>query len=71
MARLSITTRHASEPHALGDHGRRRREVGGQAAPALGQGTRVEVRDLFYATPARLSIVIQFMQMMQLMVTCL
>ncbi len=53
VARLSITTRHASEPHAwviAVDAG-----VKSEAKPAaLGIGTRVEVRDLFHATPARL-----------------
>src|SRR5271167_1964626 len=53
VARLTITTRHAGEPHAWAI------EVdGGAKSPvkpaALGHGTRVEVRDLFYATPARL-----------------
>jgi DNA mismatch repair protein MutL len=53
VARLSITTRHASEPHAWAI------EVSGgvKSAPkpaALNEGTRVEVTDLFYATPARL-----------------
>jgi DNA mismatch repair protein MutL len=53
VARLGITTRHADEPHAwslsveAGDKS--------QVMPAaLGHGTRVEVSDLFYATPARL-----------------
>ncbi len=53
VARLSVTTRHASEPHAWAievDAG-----VKSDVKPAaLGEGTRVEVRDLFYATPARL-----------------
>src|SRR5271166_5843263 len=52
-ARLAITTRHADEPHAWAikvDAG-----VKSDVKPAaLGQGTRVDVRDLFYATPARL-----------------
>ena len=53
VARLGITTRHAGEPHAWAI------EVdGGAKSPikpaALGAGTRVEVKDLFYATPARL-----------------
>ena len=53
VSRLSIATRHAGEPHAW--------EIavtGGDKAAvkpaALGHGTRVEVKDLFYATPARL-----------------
>src|SRR6266568_798742 len=52
-ARLAITTRHADEPHAWTievDAG-----VKSEVKPAaLGQGTRAEVADLFYATPARL-----------------
>ena len=53
VARLAITTRHAQEPHAWTievDAGAK-----SEVKPAaLGEGTRVEVRDLFYATPARL-----------------
>jgi DNA mismatch repair protein MutL len=52
-ARLAITTRHASEAHAWTIEV----DAGAKSEPkpgALGQGTRVEVRDLFYATPARL-----------------
>jgi DNA mismatch repair protein MutL len=53
VSRLSIATRHASEPHGW--------EIvveGGQKSEprpaAIQKGTRVEVKDLFYATPARL-----------------
>jgi DNA mismatch repair protein MutL len=53
VARLAIATRHKSEPHAWSievDAGAK-----SELKPAaLGEGTRVEVRDLFYATPARL-----------------
>src|SRR6187551_1165030 len=53
VARLTITTRHASEPNAWSitvDAGAK-----SEVKPAaLTEGTRVEVRDLFYATPARL-----------------
>src|SRR6202030_3752154 len=53
VARLTIMTRHADEPHAwtITVDGGAKCEV---KPAALGEGTRVEVRDLFYATPARL-----------------
>ena len=53
VARLTITTRHKGEPHAwtLQVDAGAKSEV---KPAALGQGTTVEVRDLFYATPARL-----------------
>src|SRR5215813_8286442 len=53
VARLTVTTRHADEPHgwAITVDGGRKAQV--KPGP-LGEGTRVEVRDLFYATPARL-----------------
>ncbi|SHL19261.1 DNA mismatch repair protein MutL [Bradyrhizobium lablabi] len=53
VAKLGITTRHASEPHAwsLSVEGGQKSAI---MPAALSQGTRVEVSDLFYATPARL-----------------
>src|ERR1700730_8566567 len=53
VAKLGITTRHASEPHAwsLSVEGGHKSAI---MPAALSQGTRVEVSDLFYATPARL-----------------
>jgi len=53
VARLAITTRHAAEPHAwaITVEGGTKSDV---KPAALGEGTRVEMRDLFYATPARL-----------------
>src|SRR5262249_4349290 len=53
VAKLGITTRHATEPHAwsLMVEGGVKSEI---MLAALGHGTRVEVSDLFYATPARL-----------------
>ena len=53
VARLAMTTRHGSEPHAWNI----RVDGGTKFAlkpAALAHGTQVEVRDLFYATPARL-----------------
>jgi DNA mismatch repair protein MutL len=53
VAHLTITTRHKDEPNAwaIAVDGGVKAEV---KPAALGEGTRVDVRDLFYATPARL-----------------
>jgi DNA mismatch repair protein MutL len=53
VAQLAITTHHADEPHAwsIAVEGGAKSQV---KPAALGEGTRVEVRDLFYSTPARL-----------------
>ena len=53
VARLTITsrTKNANEASCIDIDGGRKGDV---RPAALGKGTRVEIRDLFYATPARL-----------------
>jgi DNA mismatch repair protein MutL len=53
VARLAITSRHKSEPHAwaLAISGGARNTP---SPASLERGTRIDVADLFYATPARL-----------------
>ena len=54
VAKLGITTRHAERAACLVAVGRRRRRNPRSCRRRSAQGTRVEVSDLFYATPARL-----------------
>jgi DNA mismatch repair protein MutL len=58
VSKLSITSRHTGEPHAwsIDVHGGQKSEL---KPAALSEGTRVEVKDLFYATPARLKFLKQ------------
>ncbi len=51
VSRLTITSRRSGDAHAIDVEGGR---VGAPRPAALARGTRVEVRDLFFATPARL-----------------
>ena len=54
VARLTITSRRVDAPHALAldvEAGR----IGSPRPTAAAMGTRVDVRDLFFATPARLA----------------
>ena len=53
IARLTIVSRHKSEPHAWEIAVEGGKESGPKPA-ALSIGTRIEVEDLFFATPARL-----------------
>ena len=54
VAKLGITTRHLSEPHAWSLSVEGGAEIRRSCRRRSSQGTRVEVSDLFYATPARL-----------------
>ena len=58
VGKLSIATRHAGEPHAWSIEVQGGQKSGLKPA-ALSEGTRVEVKDLFYATPARLKFLKQ------------
>jgi DNA mismatch repair protein MutL len=58
VAQLTITTRHAGAPHAWSIEVQGGRKTAIKPA-ALGEGTRVEVKELFYATPARLKFLKQ------------
>ncbi len=53
IARLTILSRHATEPHAWEISVEGGRETGPKPA-ALTSGTRIDVEDLFFTTPARL-----------------
>nr|WP_321445471.1 DNA mismatch repair endonuclease MutL [uncultured Cohaesibacter sp.] len=53
IARLTILSRHATEPHAWEISVEGGRETGPKPA-ALTAGTRIDVEDLFFTTPARL-----------------